>query len=741
MVRVVPPRSHWIVLLILMTLLAAMLLLGGILNHQVGAEGSGGPHKPLGAAGVPPTVSDGGPVIDTRGGAEQSYQVLPGKVALTFDDGPDPRWTPEVLAVLAKHHVPATFFLIGAHVAQNGGIVKAEVQAGHEVGIHTFTHDDLGAAPSWRRELEFSQTQSAIAGAAGVSTPLLRPPYSSEPSALDRLDWAAVQDAGKHGYLTVLTDRDSEDWRRAGVQAIVDASIPEADPKADPKTDPKADPKVDPKSGAKAGARTPPGFVLMMHDGGGDRTETVAALDQLIPQLQARGYTFSTVSDAIGAPSPIAKASSSAVWEGRVLTVAINASRDIVSWLGWTVFVSGFIGGLRIVLLIVMARIHVRRRRRPRGPAVRRPVTVIVPAYNEEAGIRATIASLAASRHPIEIIVVDDGSTDATSAIVQQIIDRPPPGLPPLRLIRQANAGKPVALNTGIAHARGDILVLLDGDTVFEPETIAWLVQPFADPDVGAVSGNAKVGNRKGVLGRWQHIEYVVGFNLDRRMYDLAGCMPTVPGAIGAFRRDALTRVGGVSTDTLAEDTDLTMAVIRDGWRVVYEERAIAWTEAPASLRQLWRQRYRWCYGTLQAMWKHRRTVVRGGAEGRLGRRGLTYMLMFQVLLPLLAPVVDVFALYGLLFNDAARVGAVWLAFLGVQTLMCYYAFRLDKERATSLWTLPLQQVVYRQLMYLVVIHSLVTALVGARLRWQRMDRHGSLSAPGHPAGSPTASG
>jgi len=212
--------------------------------------------------------------------------------------------------------------------------------------------------------------------------------------------------------------------------------------------------------------------------------------------------------------------------------------------------------------------------------------------------------------------------------------------------------------------------------------------------------------------------------------------MPTVPGAIGAFRRDTLTRVGGVSTDTLAEDTDLTMSVIRDGWKVVYEERAIAWTEAPTSLRQLWRQRYRWCYGTLQAMWKHRRTVFRGGAEGRLGRRGLTYMLMFQVLLPLLAPVVDVFAIYGLIFNDATRVGAVWLAFMVVQAITSYYAFRLDKERATALWTLPLQQVVYRQLMYLVVIHSLVTALVGARLRWQRMDRHGSLSAPTHPAGS-----
>ncbi|GAA1989036.1 bifunctional polysaccharide deacetylase/glycosyltransferase family 2 protein [Catenulispora subtropica] len=720
------PRSHWLLMGAMMLVLASMLLLGGVLDHQVGAEGGGGPHTPLGAAGVPPSVSQGGPVVDTRSGAERSLSAQPGKVALTFDDGPDPRWTPQVLAVLAKYHVPATFFVIGAHVAQNPGIVHDEVASGSQVGIHTFTHDDLGTAPDWRRNLEFSQTQSVIAGAAGISTPLLRPPYSSEPDALDRLDWGAVQDAGKHGYLVVLTDRDSEDWRREGVQKILDASIPAAPASgAENGHDPK-----DQKNPKGAAAAPPPGFVLMMHDGGGDRSETVAALDQLIPALQARGYTFDTVSGAVGAPSPLAPAGSTARWKGAALIAAVQVSVAAVRWIGWAVLASGVVGGIRVVVLLFAARRHKKRRARPWGPPVRRPVSVIVPAYNEEAGIRATVESLSASRHPIEIIVVDDGSTDGTSAVVEDLIRHRRPGEPPLRLIRQANGGKPAALNTGAAAARGDLLVMMDGDTVFEPETIAWLVQPFADPSVGAVSGNAKVGNRKGILGRWQHIEYVVGFNLERRMYDLAGCMPTVPGAVGAFRREALARVGGVSDDTLAEDTDLTMAVIRDGWRAVYEERAIAWTEAPSSLRQFWRQRYRWCYGTLQAMWKHRGSVLRRGSEGKLGRRGLTYMLLFQVLMPLLAPVVDVFAIYGLLFNDAARVGAVWLAFLAVQVLIALYAFRLDKERPTALWTLPLQQVVYRQLMYLVVIHSLVTAVVGTRLRWQRMQRYGSFGTP-----------
>ena len=129
------------------------------------------------------------------------------------------------------------------------------------------------------------------------------------------------------------------------------------------------------------------------------------------------------------------------------------------------------------------------------------------------------------------MIVVDDGSTDGTADIVERL------GLPGVRVIRQRNAGKPAALNTGIRYARADLLVLVDGDTVFQPDTIHRLVQPFADPRVGAVSGNTKVANRRRLLGRWQHLEYVIGFNLDRRMYAVLRCMPTIPGAVGAFRR------------------------------------------------------------------------------------------------------------------------------------------------------------------------------------------------------------
>jgi cellulose synthase/poly-beta-1,6-N-acetylglucosamine synthase-like glycosyltransferase len=344
----------------------------------------------------------------------------------------------------------------------------------------------------------------------------------------------------------------------------------------------------------------------------------------------------------------------------------------------------------------------------------------VVPAYNEAAGIEVCVRSLAGSRYPtVEVIVVNDGSTDDTAALVAGL------HLPNVTLISQANAGKCEALNAGIGHASHDIIVTVDGDTFFEPDTLRWLVQPFADPKVGAVSGNTKVGNRRRLLGRWQHIEYVMGFNLDRRLYDVLDCMPTVPGAIGAFRRRVLDDIGGVSSDTLAEDTDVTMATTRAGWRVVYEDRALAWTEAPASLSQLWKQRYRWSYGTMQAMWKHR-GAIRDGSP--LGRRALPYLLLFQVLLPLLAPVIDLYAVFGLVFFPPGPIIAYWVAFNVLAVAMAAYAFWLDHERMGPLWAVPLQQFAYRQLMYLVVIQSAVTAVLGSRLRWHKLLRTGDLA-------------
>ncbi|MCB5170081.1 bifunctional polysaccharide deacetylase/glycosyltransferase family 2 protein [Streptomyces bambusae] len=690
--RGVTPRTHWLLLATLVLTLCAGLLLQGYSRHMFDSTADGADTGGGAAGRVPAKVLSGGPVIAADGA--RTARPAARTIALTFDDGPDPVWTPKVLDVLRREGVKATFFTVGTRVAEHPGLARRIVDEGHQIGVHSFTHTHLGRAPGWRRSLELRQTQLAIVGATGVTTTLMRPPYSSSNQALDDVDWRAVEQAGQEGYLTVLTTLDSQDWRRPGAEKIAANATP------------------------TGGA----GQIVLLHDAGGDRSQTVEALGLLVPRLKAAGYRFATVGEAVDLPAAERPAAGAHAWQGKAMVTALRSTDlalDVLTWLLWA---AGALALLRAVAVFAAARRHVRLRRRgPWGPPVTEPVTVIVPAYNESAGIEAAVRSLVASDHPVEVIVVDDGSSDGTADLVEAL------ALPGVRVIRQANAGKPAALNTGIAAASYELLVMVDGDTVFEPDAVRMLVQPFADPAVGAVSGNAKVVNRGGLLGRWQHIEYVVGFNLDRRLFDLAQCMPTVPGAVGGFRRSALLAVGGVSDATLAEDTDLTMALCRSGWRVVYEERATAWTEAPASLGALWKQRYRWCYGTLQAMWKHRGAVVQGGQSGKLGRRGLTYLMLFQVLLPLLAPVVDVFALYGLVFLDPVRILGLWTAFLVLQLLMGLYAFRLDGERPGPLWSLPLQQFVYRQLMYLVVIQSVFTALSGSRLRWQRMERYGSL--------------
>ncbi|MEU5532091.1 bifunctional polysaccharide deacetylase/glycosyltransferase family 2 protein [Streptomyces sp. NPDC020362] len=703
------PRTHWLLLGVLTVTLSTALLLQGYTHHMFGITSD----AVTGARGrndaVPSQVVHGGPVIAGAATSAHTARVQARTIALTFDDGPDPVWTPRILDVLRRNHVHATFFVVGTQVVAHPELVRRIVADGHQIGIHTFTHPDLSRLAPWQRSLELRETQLAVAGATGVTTALLRPPYSSTNDALDDADWTVLEQADAAGYVTVLSTQDAEDWQRPGADRVLANATPHGHA----------------------------GQIVLMHDGGGDRSQTVTALSALIPRLKAQGFRFATVGAAVGMAGSVQRAGLADHLQGVVLIGLLQAGDWTVRLLGVLMYAAGAISVLRAAIVLIAARRHrrlrMRRRGRSRGPRVNEPVSVIVPAYNESAGIEAAVRSLVASDHPVEIIVVDDGSTDGTADLVESL------RLPGVRVIRQQNAGKPAALNTGLAAATCELVVMVDGDTVFEPDTVRTIVQPFADPRVGAVSGNAKVVNRGGLLGRWQHIEYVVGFNLDRRLFDLAECMPTVPGAVGAFRRRALLDLGGVSDVTLAEDTDLTMALCRDGWRVVYEEGAVAWTEAPASLNALWRQRYRWCYGTLQAMWKHRGALAQRGAAGKLGRRGLVYLLLFQVLLPLLAPVVDLFALYGLLFLDPVRIAGLWLAFLLLQLLMGLYAFRLDGERPGPLWSLPLQQFVYRQLIYLVVIQSVFTAVSGSRLRWQRMERYGSLQDA--PVGDGTSHG
>jgi cellulose synthase/poly-beta-1,6-N-acetylglucosamine synthase-like glycosyltransferase/peptidoglycan/xylan/chitin deacetylase (PgdA/CDA1 family) len=679
-------------------LLVLLVVVGfqGLATHTIGASTEGEVQGDRGAA-VP--LASSRPVLVARGQRLVSYQPPPGRrIALTFDDGPDPRWTPKIAAELRAERVRATFFEIGSQAARYPNLVRELVRDGDEIGNHTFTHVLLSAVPAWEARMQIDLTEASLAGITGHFTRLVRPPYSSTPGAVTLRDERALARLAGRRYYIVLANYDSKDWERPGVGAILRNVSPPATT----------------------------GGIVMLHDGGGDRSQTVAAVRRLIPRLRARGFRFVTVSQLDGLPSRVADppAASWSRGRGTIFVLSVDVAYALTVVFSVILLAIGSLVVARALLLFGLATRHARLTRSRRAADHLPSVAIVVPAYNEEVVIERCVRSLAASTYPnFEVVVVDDGSTDRTVGIVAGL------AVHNVRLVRQDNAGKAVALNTGLTQTDSEIVVMVDADTLFEADTLRRLVDPFADLEVAAVAGNTKVGNRRRVLGRWQHIEYVIGFNLDRRMYDVLQCTPTVPGAAGAFRRDVLTEIGGVPGDTLAEDTDLTLAIGRTGRRVVYAHDARAWTEAPASLAALWRQRYRWSFGTMQAVFKHRGALVsRDPRQRRIGRRALPYMLLFQIALPTVSPMIDLFAVYGLVFTGATRALIVWGAFNLVQLAVAAFAFRLDRESMRPLWALPLQQFIYRQLMYLVIIESTVSALQGVRSGWRHLPRTGDVT-------------
>jgi cellulose synthase/poly-beta-1,6-N-acetylglucosamine synthase-like glycosyltransferase/peptidoglycan/xylan/chitin deacetylase (PgdA/CDA1 family) len=727
-------------------MLVILLLVDGFTTKTVGAAGTGANY----VKGSP--LAGQNPVLVSNGhGGLRSSQPPPGRrIALTFDDGPSPEWTPKIAAILLAEHVPATFFEVGSQVVRHPGLTRMLYHDGFELGDHTFTHASLESLPPWEAHLQVSLTESAISGITGIRPRFVRPPYSSTTEAVTPAEERAWGAIAADGYTIVLCNYDTQDWERPGVRTILHNVLGE--------------PNI----------RLGVGGIVLMHDAGGNRAETVAALPRLIHALRRRGFSFTTVSGLAGIPLSEAEVPASAAQQLRGIAFdwMLALAGFVTNLLTHVVLLVTVLVGLRMVVGLILARVQIARtRRRELAEASLPPfvpaVSILVPAHNEAVGIERAVRSLAGSRYdgPLEVVVVDDGSTDATAAIVEGL------GLEAVRLLRQQGAGKAAALNRALASSHHDIVVTVDADTVFEPDTLTLLVQRFRAEDVGAISGNTKVGNRSGLLGRWQHIEYVMGFNLDRRMYEVLGCTPTVPGAIGAFRRQALGDIGGVSGATLAEDTDITLDIGRAGWRVVYEGRARAWTEAPSTLRTFYRQRSRWAYGTIQSMWKHRGALWSDGELGRgvpaaareerleaqddrgaqanrgaapevspdagrvvrrrranRGARAVAVLAVFQLILPLTAPLIDLFAIYSIVFLDPMPILAYWAAFNLFQFVLAWAAFGFDGESRRVLWALPLQQFVYRQVMYLVVYDAVVSALLGSRLSWQRIERTGEVN-------------
>jgi peptidoglycan-N-acetylglucosamine deacetylase len=656
----------------------------------------------------------------------------PGKIALTFDDGPSSEWTPQVLDILKEKGVKATFFIIGENGESNPGLLKRILAEGHEIGNHTFTHPNLGETPSRIAQIELNATQRLVEALTGRSVRLFRPPYfgDAEPTTSDEI--AALREAGDLGYITVGLKIDPDDWQEPPAETIVSRVMEQL---------------ADPSPAAR-------GQIILLHDAGGDRSQTVAALPKLIDQLRAKGLQIVPVSDLAGwtldqVMPPVPPENLSPVINRVVFTTA-NA---LMTVLHWCIALAIALGIGRLVTLCGLA-LWGRSRARPAPPiSDDLSVSVLIPAYNEASIITSSVRRILGSNFPrLEVIVIDDGSTDGTGDIVHSRFGDDPR----VTLLSLANSGKAAAVNAGLARAQGDIVVALDADTQFEPDTIARLTRWFADPQIGAVAGNAKVGNRINTLTRWQALEYITAQNLERRALATLGCITVVPGAVGAWRRDALLRLGGFPSDTLAEDQDLTIAAQKAGWKVVFDPDAIAWTEAPDTLAGLAKQRFRWAFGTLQCLWKHGDAFL-APRYGALGLVAIPQIWLFQILLSLVSPFVDLMLI--------SQIAGALIDYLqhGEQydpsnlQLACFYyalfitadlaagaiAFLFEKnENGRLLWWLALQRFGYRQLMYYVVVKSVISAAKGHFVGWGKLERKATVNALGKelPASETTGS-
>lgn len=629
------------------------------------------------------------------------YGYARGKVVLTFDDGPDPEFTPRILDILKKENVPASFFVVGSMVEKNIPILRRIYDEGYEIGNHTFFHPDISTISLDRVNLELNATRKLIESVTGHSTILFRPPFNADAEPQTLAEVIPVAESRKQSYITIGESIDPWDWQ-PGVTAdsIIARTIRQKDN----------------------------GSMILLHDAGGDtREETVKALPEIIHFFKKNGYKFTTIADVLGKTKadlmPVAKEENSSFW-GKyydVVVVGFFLGNKFIFYL----FLSAiFLAMGRIILIGILATRQFNVNKKiDAAPHPQPPLSIIVPAYNEEVTAIKTIESLLKTEYPnFNIIFVDDGSKDSTYQVVAEAYGNHPL----VQVLTKPNGGKASALNFGITHAEHDFVVCIDADTQLKTDAIYHLMAYFTDDEIGAVAGTVKVGNETNIITKWQSIEYITAQNMDRRAFDIINSITVVPGAIGAFRKSAIFKAGGFTYDTLAEDCDLTMRILKQGYVIKNCAEAIAYTEAPETINALLKQRFRWSFGVMQSFWKNRDALF-NKKFSYFGMVGMPNILIFQILLPLFSPLADLIMILGLFGSHPEKMLVFYVAFLMVDFLVGIIAFHMEKEKYYKLLYLIPQRFIWRQLMYYILFKSIRKALKGELGTWGVLKRTGNV--------------
>ena len=661
----------------------------------------------------------------------QQYGYHANEVALSFDDGPDPKWTPKILDVLRNKGVKGAFLMIGDEAAQNVGIMKRVVREGHEIGNHTYTHPDISEISNRQLDLEIKLTERLFASKLGIQPLYFRPPYDidEEPDTDDQA--APVERIQQDGYTIIGSKLDTNDWNEHPHKSPAEITQSILDQLEIMKVKPQFR-----------------GSIILLHDGGGDRSATVAALPMLIDTLRAHGYSIVPVSTLMGKTTAQVMPKITFRQYLRALpdSIAFSSLALVGKFIVLVFFLGDILMSARLILVGILAIIdRLRRPHRAASPGVNPRVAVLIPAYNEDKVITRTIRSVLNSDYAnLHVIVIDDGSSDSTFEVARQAYAAEI-AAGRVQVLTKPNGGKAAALNYALDRLVEEVYVGIDADTVIAPDAISKLIPHFEDPLVGAVAGNAKVGNRVNLWTRWQALEYITSQNFERRALDLFNVVTVVPGAIGAWRTGPVKAAGGYPINTVAEDADLTMALLELGLKVVYEDRALAFTEAPIDAKGLMRQRFRWSFGTLQAIWKHRSAFVRNKAMGLFA---LPNILIFQMLLPLVSPFIDLLFLSGIVnyfmnryFHPEAASAAnfekllvYFVGFLLIDFATSSVAFSLERRHPANkgdgwlLFHIWLQRFAYRQVFSIVLFKTLKRAIDGKPFAWDKLERTAKMS-------------